>query len=69
MITKIEINCTSKYKGVSWRVDGNCWRAVIMVNYKKISLGSFSDEENAAKAYDKAALKYFGEFAVLNFAK
>jgi hypothetical protein len=60
-------NGSSKYKGVSFRKDMNCWRAKIYKNCKPISLGHFSTEELAAKAYDKAAREYFGEFTVLNF--
>lgn len=30
-------------------------------------VGLYTKEEDAARAYDKAALQYFGEFANLNF--
>jgi len=59
----------SKYKGVSWEESTGKWRALIHVDRKKISLGCYKDEVTAAKVYDKAAKKYHGEFARLNFPR
>ncbi len=58
---------TSKYKGVSRYRGSNRWRVMIHVDKKGISLGYFESEIEAAKAYDKAARKYHGEFAYQNF--
>lgn len=58
---------TSVYKGVSWNKMNKNWRAAIWCNYKIYYLGSFGNEVDAAKAYDKAAKELFGEFAYLNF--
>jgi len=58
---------TSKYKGVCHRKSYKIWRAQIVVAQKQIFLGDFSSEIEAAMAYDKAAVKYFGEFAHCNF--
>lgn len=41
--------------------------AHIMVNRKYIHGGTHTAVEDAARAYDKLAIKYFGEFAQLNF--
>lgn len=62
--SKTPSNNTSGYKGVSR--DRGRWRAYIRVNYKQIHLGNFRTKEEAARRYNEAALKYFGEFAELN---
>jgi len=57
---------TSGYKGVTWEKRANAWRARIKASGVYKSLGYFKNKHDAARAYNKAALKYFGEFAVLN---
>jgi hypothetical protein len=58
---------TSKYKGVHKLKDR--WKAQIEVDGKKRYLGSFVREEEAARAYDAAAVEAFGEFALINFPR
>ncbi len=58
---------SSKYKGVSWHYPLRKWRSQIQLNNQRHSLGYFIDEIKAAKIYDIAAKKLFGEFAHLNF--
>ncbi|SRR6266404_5948287 len=57
---------TSKFRGVSLFKESMKFRAAITVNEKSIHLGLFEDEVEAARAYNKAATQYFGEFASLN---
>lgn len=57
---------SSKYKGVYWSKKGKIWRAQICVNWKNMSLGSYSNEVEAALVYNEAAMKFFGEYALLN---
>lgn len=59
-------NTISRFKGVTKRKDCNKWIAQIKVNGKRIHLGYFSSEKEAAEAYNLAAIKLFGEYARLN---
>lgn len=58
--------CQSKFKGVNYCKKQDKFRARIGINYKRIHLGWFKTEIEAAKSYNKAAKKYFGKFAKLN---
>jgi len=59
----------SEFKGISFHSLTGKWRARIFVNGREISLGLFTGPLEAACAYDMAAVKHFGEFALCNFAK
>jgi len=59
-------NETSKYKGVCWDSRDKKWRAQISFSKKCYKLGLFDIETDAAKAYDAAAIRSFGEFARVN---
>ena len=56
----------SQYRGVSWASKRGIWRASIRVE-KSIHLGYFTDEVEAARAYDAAARIRFSVFANCNF--
>jgi len=61
---RINRNNTSGFKGVSKNKER--WQAYIRVAYRQIHLGYFDTPEEAAEAYDRAAIAYFGEFAKTN---
>lgn len=61
------IRGVSRFKGVSRSYNRNKWRVHITLNGRPRHVGSFTSEEDAARAYDAAALKHFGEYARLNF--
>lgn len=61
------IGGSSAFKGVAWDESRRLWQAVIQLDRKSVWLGRFTDEQTAARAYDAAAKRMFGEFALLNF--
>lgn len=63
----IRKNNTSGFKGVIFKKKINKWKAQITFQGKYKSLGCFFCIVKAARAYDKAAIELFGEFARLNF--
>ncbi|WP_322505473.1 HNH endonuclease [Chroococcidiopsis cubana] len=56
----------SGFRGVCWDKTNKKWVAKIKVNGKTKHLGRFSIAEDAACAFNKAALEYHGEYAHLN---
>lgn len=57
---------SSQYKGVSWRPNGGSWEAHIRKDSVGVYLGKYKKEEDAALAYNNAALQLFGEHARIN---
>jgi len=58
---------TSCFKGVHRTGDRRKWQALIRNAGKRIYLGRFANERDAARAYDRATHALHGEFARLNF--
>lgn len=58
---------SSRFKGTCWHKAKKRWLAGIKVFGRRQNLGYYTDEIDAALAYDAAARHLFGEFAALNF--
>lgn len=59
-------NSSSKYKGVWKAKNRDKWYAEIQVQNERIYIGVFNDEVEAAKAYNKKAIEYFGDYCWIN---
>lgn len=60
---------SSAFKGVYWVERAKKWQVQIWVNGASLYLGLFVSAEEAAHVYDNAAIKYYKEFACLNFPR
>jgi len=58
---------SSRFKGVFWDKRRKHWIVKIQLNGKSKYVGQFTDEVEAARAYDHEAIRLHGEFALLNF--
>ncbi len=56
----------SQYKGVRREKRSVRFLASITENGRKVSIGYFDDEKDAARAYNAAAIRLYGEFARIN---
>lgn len=59
-------NCSSKYIGVSLCKTSKKWLSYISFNSKRIHIGQFEFEIEAAKAYNDKAIELYKENANLN---
>jgi AP2-like factor (euAP2 lineage) len=66
LLPKKRTATSSTFRGVSFSRSTSKWRAGIEVDGKSINLGSYDTEEEAARAYNEAAKKYFGDKAYQN---
>ncbi len=66
MNAKHRTDGSSVYKGVNYQTQAKKWKAQIGLSRKRIYLGVFRSEREAAEAYNTAAREHYGEYAKLN---
>lgn len=57
------------YRGISYNTSKNRWKAKIRAQGKRYYSRDYKTKEEAARAYNQMALKWHGEFAILNEVK
>jgi hypothetical protein len=64
---KSRVQSRSLYKGPAWDSKDKRWEVRISVNGRRIYVGRFQEQIEAARAYDRAARRYHGRYAKVNF--
>lgn len=64
--SRVNPESLSGFKGVTWHKRAGKWQVKIKVMQQQTYLGLFESPILAAQAYNEAARKKFGEFALLN---
>lgn len=59
---RADLHGSSSFRGVSWQAKSGKWLAMIQANKSRQYLGLFADERDAARAYQSAAERLFGNF-------
>jgi hypothetical protein len=67
MNRRIRSDNRSGFKGVTWDRQRHHWKALIYSGGRARHIGYYDIPEDAALAYDAAAIELFGEFARPNF--
>lgn len=57
---------SSRFKGVNYIKRDKCWQAYMCTPEHRWHLGCYHEEEDAARAYNLAAKRFFGDAAILN---
>jgi AP2 domain len=63
---KTYTNSSSQFKGVTWISQSQSWKAEIRVYNRRLYIGTYLNEIDAARAYNLAVIQYLGDYAYQN---